>query len=419
MKIQNTDFWLAVIVTSLGWGLRGTIGGGEIGAMIPGAMLGLCLGHILGLARTDVARLTVGSALGFGLGGAETYGQTIGLLRNWETAAWGMLGLSLKGAQWGLSAAVYIWIAQLISAGQLNLKQQSRVLALIFAGQIAGWWFVNHPRLIYFSDPVNKPREEVWFGLILGPVLGCIYLAGKCNRQLLCRYAFYGFLTGALGFGLGALWLLIGLHLPSPFHKGPWWKCMEFSFGGILGAGFYLSRRYLPVTQVPNVVEPHEKLNPGTFAAGFLIVVGALLFQFMTPHRMPFQLLAPALFLLVTIMPVMAWHVCLSLTICGFIYDLLDELQKRELIASFGPLMLVAAILVVVLVEWLTVVKKPKPLFTLLLLGYSGMAVWGFGQIEMGREGFVVPAVFITECFVMTMLVFKAISQEIPLSPSD
>ena len=34
---------LGAIAMSLGWGLRGSIGGGSLGAMIPGAMIGLVL----------------------------------------------------------------------------------------------------------------------------------------------------------------------------------------------------------------------------------------------------------------------------------------------------------------------------------------------------------------------------------------
>ena len=61
------------VAMSLGWGLRGTIGGGPLGAMIPGAMIGLALCLLLG--REKNAGFVAGfAAIGVGFGGQETYG---------------------------------------------------------------------------------------------------------------------------------------------------------------------------------------------------------------------------------------------------------------------------------------------------------------------------------------------------------
>ena len=110
-SISRVDILLAIVAMSLGCGLRGTIGGGEVGAMIPGALIGMILAEIAGISRVQSGLIAAASALGFGLGGAETYGQTIGLLRENNNAAWGVLGLSLKGGAWGLGASLLIWIA--------------------------------------------------------------------------------------------------------------------------------------------------------------------------------------------------------------------------------------------------------------------------------------------------------------------
>ena len=61
---------------SLGWGLRGFIGGGSLGAMIPGAMLGLALCLLFGRTR-DIGLIAAFAAVGIGFGGQETYGQTV------------------------------------------------------------------------------------------------------------------------------------------------------------------------------------------------------------------------------------------------------------------------------------------------------------------------------------------------------
>ncbi len=52
---------------SLGWGLRGTIGGGPVGAMIPGAMIALTISLAFHLKKdlgAILAFCTVGVALG-------------------------------------------------------------------------------------------------------------------------------------------------------------------------------------------------------------------------------------------------------------------------------------------------------------------------------------------------------------------
>lgn len=75
-----------------------------------------------------------------------------------------------------------------------------------------------------------------------------IYLKRKIRNddfKIIFRFAFWGFIGGGLGFGLGGFWMVLGSYLPDVIFK-EWWKAMEFSFGLILGAalGFaaWLSR---------------------------------------------------------------------------------------------------------------------------------------------------------------------------------
>ena len=91
----------------MGWGIRGQYGH-ETGAMLAGALVGLTLMLMFGVrlhprtAITAAAMLTVG----IGIGGLETYGQTIGLTQNKDVLgnvaafAWGELGLFIKGGCW-------------------------------------------------------------------------------------------------------------------------------------------------------------------------------------------------------------------------------------------------------------------------------------------------------------------------------
>jgi hypothetical protein len=105
-------YWcvLGAVTMSLGWGLRGSIGGGSLGAMIPGAMIDLVLCLLLG-RRSDSGLIVAFAAIGVGFGGQETYGQTVGLSLQPETFWWAILGFVIKGAAWGLLGGAFIGLA--------------------------------------------------------------------------------------------------------------------------------------------------------------------------------------------------------------------------------------------------------------------------------------------------------------------
>ena len=104
--------WMFVIFPAvtmlLGWGLRGHIGGGPFGAMIPGAMVALSLCMLLKLPANFTAIVVVFGVVGIGLGGEMTYGQTLSFLRDPETMWWGVLATTVKGAIWGILGAAVL-----------------------------------------------------------------------------------------------------------------------------------------------------------------------------------------------------------------------------------------------------------------------------------------------------------------------
>jgi len=395
---------LSTLAMSLGWGLRGTIGGGSVGAMIPGSMLGLCLGWAFRLNGSSLAIFTAWTSLGFGLGGQETYGQTIGLLRSWNTAAWGMLGLTVKGAVWALGAAVLMWI-DCEEACRIRPARRWIAVFLLTAFTIVGWQLVNVPKLIYFSDPLNKPREEVWFGQLLGPIVAAAWLAiGNVNRAGMLRFLAKGTLAGAIGFGGGSLWLLIGLHLPDPWHKGSWWKMMEFTFGACLGLGFALASKHLAPANSPENSLPSRSAVPGTIVAAILMVALAMIANFETGFRLNFTVLVPALLVVAALMPELAWHVALSYTIVGFVYDILDGLREAGRYDYQRWHLLVAIVFVVLVVDQVTRVAGSNPLRLLLFLTLAASGTYLVQTQLFTREGFVVPLIFALETLAVTIL---------------
>ena len=136
---------------SLGWAFRGFIGGGPLGAMIPGAMVALALAWLLAMddwaageevsARTGM--VAAFGAVGIGFGGQMTYGQTVGLASDVATMPWGLLGLTLKGAIWGLSGGAVLGLGFTIR--RYSRMQVAAALGAMLAGTWAGWRWVNVP----------------------------------------------------------------------------------------------------------------------------------------------------------------------------------------------------------------------------------------------------------------------------------
>ena len=136
----------------LGWGLRGHIGGGPFGAMIPGAMLALSICLLLELPAATTSMIVVFGVVGIGLGGEMTYGQTLSFLRNPDTLMWGILATTVKGAVWGVLGGAVLSMG--IIYKRLTKKTIIVALLLMMLGMVLGFKLINQPMIIYFSNRI-------------------------------------------------------------------------------------------------------------------------------------------------------------------------------------------------------------------------------------------------------------------------
>jgi hypothetical protein len=225
------------ITMMLGWGLRSFIGGGPYGAMIPGALVMIAICLLLDIPVSLAATAIVFGTVGTAMGDAMTYSQTIGFLRKPNGLLWGFFGTSLKGGIWGLLSGLFIGLGLVYQ--RLKFKTILIGFVVFIIGFVIGLKLINDPKVIYFSDPFNKPRSEFWAGFLFGAAGLLIYLKTKLNAEdwkVILRFVVYGALGGLLGFGLGSLWIAFGFQYGAAFIITDWWKVMEFSFGFILGA---------------------------------------------------------------------------------------------------------------------------------------------------------------------------------------
>jgi hypothetical protein len=165
-----------------------------------------------------------------------TYGQTIGFLRNPDTVWWGFTGTSVKGGVWGITSGLFIGLG--LVHQRIKVKTIVTGFLIFLIGFVIGLKLINDPKVLYFSDPFDHPRNESWAGLLFASVGLLIYLKTKTGAEdfrIILRFVLYGLLGGALGFGFGSLWITVGSKYGAQFLIVDWWKMMEFSFGFLLG----------------------------------------------------------------------------------------------------------------------------------------------------------------------------------------
>jgi hypothetical protein len=305
---------------SLGWALRGFIGGGPLGAMIPGAMIGLALCRLL-RRESDAALVAAFAAVGIGFGGEETYGQTVGLSFLPETYWWALLGFAIKGAAWGLLGGAMIGIA--FTRVRYRTPDLVAGFGLLVAGTWAGWKLVNQPKLIYFSNRLDRPRAEVWAGLILGGILLLLWLTRRGGGRMPARFALWGALGGGVGFSAGAAIQVWGRPILPVFPLG-WWKVMELTFGAVLGLafGWCAWRNRDELAAVKQTAPAALKLPCAVYMA--VTAIGIRLWLEPALHtRFNYVIVGAILLSLALRSRTLCWQIAITLTVWAFAYDLL------------------------------------------------------------------------------------------------
>jgi hypothetical protein len=371
--------WLFIIFPAvtmlLGWGLRGHIGGGPFGAMIPGAMVALSISMLLRLPSNLTAIIVVFGVAGIGLGGEMTYGQTLSFLRDPETMWWGVLATTVKGSIWGVLGASVLSMGFLYN----RLKKKTIVISflLLMLGMLMGFKLFNQPMIVYFSDPAN-PRPESWGALLLGAVFLLAYLKYKVAKddfKIISRFALFGLIGGGLGFGLGGLWFVLGSALPKEVIFKSWWKSMEFTFGfllgGSLGYAAWLSRMELKL-----IAQENTKITDNLTIykeVGLTFLIGLIIYWIIPQSLEPFvdaasssdgiflsslraisQILVNYSFygfilvLVIMYVPKLAWQIGITLTFCHAAIDLVKD-NFKELQAS-SPIVAIILVLIMTLI---------------------------------------------------------------------
>jgi hypothetical protein len=426
----------------LGWGLRGFIGGGPFGAMIPGAMVMLAICLLLDIPLRLAAIATVFGTAGTAMGGEMTYGQTIGFLRNADTVWWGFAGTSLKGGVWGLLSGLFIGLGLIFQ--RIKVKTILLGFLIFLIGLVIGLKVINDPKVLYFSNPYSHPRNESWAGLLFAAIGLLIFLKIKTRAEdfkIVWRFALYGLIGGGLGFGLGSLWITVGAQYGSRLLIVDWWKMMEFSFGFLLGGflGFaawrsnHIDWRLNPKKLITINKSFATELVSVMFI-GFLMYAaiswlesyldiintrdGIFYESLATIGRVlvNFTFIGCALIMITLRWPHLAFQIAVTLTFCHCVIDLVTDEHLFPALQS-SPLLMITIIIAASLVVGLLVAafqRKPSVLRSMLLiLVWSTIAVALIRMFVNGdfsfRQDHSLAQVVIGDLFVFDVFMISAI----------
>ena len=287
------------------WGMRGTVIGGEKGAMLPGAFIGLVLAWFSGGAIRENFWIPAAAGLmGMTFGGTETYGETIGMvlhrgMPNYNPRK-GYFGLAFKGALWfsicgGFTAISLASMSNTVySTGDLII-----FMVLVPAIQQIGFNIFNKPydkqKEIYPRIFYSVTRREEW-GSNLALLVAMIAFAVIRGDDFTLAMIAGGFFFGAVGwllamkfYELSAFSMKNGKYIFGKLHKKgliDGWKIMEFTLGAV--GGFGLSLTYCAkfefvekyneaialngIRTLPETVEKFMPLLCAVFALGIVCV---------------------------------------------------------------------------------------------------------------------------------------------------
>lgn len=241
-----------------GWKMRGTVIGGEKGAMLPGLLCGMLIALFAGGSVKEYFYIPAAAGLiGMSYGGIEPYGDTISFVlypgRSKSEKRRGYIGLAVKGALWFSVGGGFIGLTLSAMGGRYSVRNIIVFCMLIPVVQSVGYGIFNQP---YKKDNSVAPRiwfsyesREEWgsnagiFFLII--IYALVFRDVPALSMCLC------------GFGAGAAGWIIAIRLyyytEHPLKNGRYllgifsekklvggWGNMEYCLGGAGGFGIAL-----------------------------------------------------------------------------------------------------------------------------------------------------------------------------------
>lgn len=255
-----------------GWKMRGTVIGGEKGAMVPGMMAGLIPALFAGggIARYFFIPAAAG-LIGMSYGGIEPYGDSIAWIEDPNyvepNVRKGYASLAVKGALWFSISGGYISMAISAMGGMYSSKEIILFPIFVLLAQFIGYRVFNQPynpeKKIFPKIYLSFESRDEWGSNIGVLVVILIYAAIKKN-SLSLTMTLSGLVFGAIGWIVA---MRLYHYTEHPMKNGKFllgvlskkhlvggWGNMEYclgTFGGFgIALGFVLSKKMLEVINI-------------------------------------------------------------------------------------------------------------------------------------------------------------------------
>lgn len=258
----------------LGWGIRGDFGH-VLGAMYPGACLGLGFAYVTGQRSMFRWMPIVGglAGLGIGLGGMMSYGILHGYAKSdsFVNYSYGFATLVLQGGAWGCFGCAIVGLLLEEKTVRATEWLSGIVTVLVF-----GWvfYYLIHVRIGF---DINPYRSNLSIGFTGGVIALFVWLIRNGKRSGL-RGAFFGYLGFGLGMAGGRVIGNVSAYMGLTINH---WNVMEVLVGFVGGFVFtfgMLGRRFGP---------PAEEKSERWLASYAIVYVLGLIPLFHRLLRMP------------------------------------------------------------------------------------------------------------------------------------
>lgn len=305
----------ATLAASYAWGMRGTVIGGEKGAMLPGAFISLVFAWFSGSAvRENWWFVAATGLMGMTFGGTEPYGETIGMVLHRGRPDYrpikGYTGLAIKGAFWFSVFGGFVAISLAAMSGSVYSMSDIIVFCLLIpVVQKFGYKIFNcpydkekgiFPRIFY-----SLTRREEW-GSNLTLLMTMTAMAVIRNDNFTLAMIAGGFFFGAFGWLLAMKFYVLAVFplkngkyiFGKLFHKNliDGWKIMEFTLGAIGGFGVSLTfclnfdfvKKYNQIIATSgrwNPIESVETSMPYVIALLAMLIIAVNMYQLVNDKK--------------------------------------------------------------------------------------------------------------------------------------
>lgn len=229
----------------LGWAIRGDFGH-LVGAMYPGAALGLGFAYVSGQRAGFRWMPVLGamSALLIGAGGRMSYGILHGYAQSdtFINYSYGLFTLFLQGGAWGCFAGAALGL--LLEEKPVRLLEGLGAAAAVFAGGWTLWYLVY----VVAGFDINPYRSNAATGYT-GGVIGLMAWLALNRRPYGLRGALLGFIGFGLGMSLGRL--MANVARVQDYFAINDWNVMEMTVGLVGGFIFTFGMLGKPMPDPP------------------------------------------------------------------------------------------------------------------------------------------------------------------------